>query len=196
MRPRNYFDTVAEQYSKTITSGFVGALKRREKSCLMRLLSPRKGERILDVGCGSGFYANLIKETGAQVFCVDISPAMVRLVRASGIEAEVHDIESLNLNREFDKILVAGALEFCEKPSEALRNLRRHTGNNGRLALTVPNLSIMAAAYWLYHLTHGFRIRLFSLGRIIALLDQAGFKVEAVEEPTPFLFAISATARI
>ena len=196
MKPRDYFDRVAAKYSRTVTSGFVGALKRREKDCLMHLLSPRKAERILDAGCGSGFYANLIKKTGAQVFCVDISPAMVKLVKASGIEAGVHDIESLDLSQEFDKILLAGALEFCEKPSEALRNLRRHIANKGHIVLTVPNVSIMGAAYWFYHLTHGLRIGLFSLRQIMALLDQAGFKVDAVEKPTPFLFAISATARL
>jgi len=194
MKPRDYFQLIADEYSTTTTSGFVGALKRRESNCLLRLLSARRGERILDAGCGSGFYAKLIKKTGAEVFCVDISRAMVEQVRASGMEAEVQDIEALNLKRKFEKVLVAGPLEFCENPLEALRNLRRQISDSGRIVLTVPNVSIIGAVYWLYHLTHGFSIRLFSLRRIAALLNQAGFKVDEVEKPTPFILAVGATA--
>jgi len=167
-------------------------MKRREKSSLMRLLSPQTGERVLDVGCGSGFYANLIRGTGGRVFCVDISPRMIEVVRRAGMEAEVHDVQRLNLNREFDKILCAGPLEFCKQPLTALKNIRRHLAKEGYLVLSVLNASIVGVAYSLYHLCHGFRINLFSLGRITSLLQQAGFRIEAIEKPTSFLYVIKA----
>jgi hypothetical protein len=101
----------------------------------------------------------------------------------------------MNLGCEFDKILVAGPLEFCECPYEVLQNLRRHIKRNGRIVLTVPNFSISGLAYMLYHLTHGFTIRLFTLNRITSLLNMTGFRVDVVEKPTSMILAISAIAR-
>jgi len=191
-KPKEYYDKVAKKYSSMITRGIGGAMKSREKNFLMHLLSPKRGESVLDVGCGSGYYASQIKSTGAGVLCVDISPEMVEVVKRAGMEAEVHDIQSLNLNRKFDKILCAGPLEFCKQPLTALENLRRHLTKEGCLVLSVLNASIIGLAYRLYHLCHGFSINLFSLKRIMALLNQAGFKIEAIERPTSFLYAIKA----
>jgi len=158
----------------------------------MRLLSPRTSEDVLDAGCGSGFYASLIKSKGARVFCVDISPRMVEVVKSAGMEAEVHDVQHLNLNRQFDKILCAGPLEFCKQPLAALKNLRRHLAKGGYLVLSVLNVSIVGIAYSLYHMCHGFRINLFSLGRITSLLQEAEFRIEDIERPTSFLYVIRA----
>jgi len=167
-------------------------MKRREKNSLMRLLSPQTSEDVLDAGCGSGFYARLIKSKGARVFCVDISPRMVEVAKSAGMEAEVYDVQRLKLNRQFDKILCAGPLEFCKQPLTALKNLHQHLAKGGCLVLSVLSVSIIGIAYGLYHLCHGFRINLFSLGRITSLLREAGFRIEAIEKPTSFLYVIRA----
>jgi len=192
MKAKEYYNRVAEKYSAMITRGIGGTLKDREKNCLMGLLSPKEGEKILDVGCGSGFYASLIKRCGASVFCVDISPGMVEVVKSLGIEAEVHDVEKLSLNRRFDKVLCAGPLEFCKSPLAALENLRHHLSKEGCMVLSVLNVSLIGVAYKIYHLSHGISMNLFSLNRITALLDQAGFNIEKIEKPTSFMYAIRA----
>jgi 2-polyprenyl-3-methyl-5-hydroxy-6-metoxy-1,4-benzoquinol methylase len=191
-RAKQYYDTIAKRYSEMITSGIGGAMKRKEKDCLMRLLSPRRGDRILDAGCGSGFYAKLILDSGAEVLCVDISPGMVDVVRRAGIDAEVQDVQSLNLHKEFDKILCAGPLEFCREPSRALQGLRKHLKKDGCIVLSVLNVSIIGLVYRIYHLSHGFMINLFSLRLIADLLKQTGFRMEVVERPTSFLYVIKA----
>jgi len=173
-----------------ITSGIGGNLKRREMDCLMTLLSPKKDETILDAGCGSGFYAKLIRHAGAKILCVDISSEMVETVKSIGVDAEVHDIESLELGRKFDKILCAGPLEFCRDPAKALRNLRRHINNRGYMVLSTLNVSPFSFVYWVYHLSHGLRINLFSLGCIVRLLEEANFKIETIQKPTSFLYVI------
>jgi 2-polyprenyl-3-methyl-5-hydroxy-6-metoxy-1,4-benzoquinol methylase len=190
MRPKEYYDVIAKRYSEMITSGIGGTMKRREKDCLMRLLSPTKGEKILDAGCGSGFYAKLIRNSGAAVLCVDISPGMVDVAKKAGMEAEVHDVQFLDLHKEFDKILCAGPLEFCKEPSKALQSLRKHLKKDGCIVLSVLNVSIIGLVYRVYHLSHGFTINLFSLRRIATLLRQADFRIEAVERPTSFLYVI------
>ncbi|HWJ28845.1 MAG TPA: methyltransferase domain-containing protein, partial [Flavisolibacter sp.] len=46
-------------------------------SSLIQLLDPKKGERILDVGCGSGQLTDQIANFGAQVYGIDSSEQMI-----------------------------------------------------------------------------------------------------------------------
>ena len=48
---------------------------------LVDLLAPKPGERILDVGCGTGRLTSEISRSGASVLGVDNSPAMVAQAR-------------------------------------------------------------------------------------------------------------------
>src|SRR5712692_12124038 len=48
---------------------------------LLPLLGPQSGERILDIGCGTGHLTAQIAESGAQVVGVDRSPEMVNAAR-------------------------------------------------------------------------------------------------------------------
>ena len=53
-------------------------------------------QRFLDVGCGMGELAERVqRELGAEVVAVDISPRMVELTRARGVDAQVADVQAL-----------------------------------------------------------------------------------------------------
>ncbi len=55
-----------------------------------------KPERFLDAGCGMGELAERVqRELGATVKAIDISPRMVELTRARGVDAEVADLQEL-----------------------------------------------------------------------------------------------------
>src|SRR5690349_14483372 len=48
---------------------------------LLGLLEPKKGERILDIGCGTGHLTAKIAAAGAEVTGLDRSPDMIRRAR-------------------------------------------------------------------------------------------------------------------
>jgi trans-aconitate methyltransferase len=50
---------------------------------LVELLDPRPGERILDLGCGTGHLGHAIAQRGAVVEGIDLSPDMVAQARAN-----------------------------------------------------------------------------------------------------------------
>jgi SAM-dependent methyltransferase len=63
-------------------------------------LRPR---RVLDVGCGSGAFAESLAREGIDVVAVDQSERMVELTRALGLEAHVADVQDLPFaDGEFD----------------------------------------------------------------------------------------------
>ena len=65
----------AQDYA--IDAGFVPVLG----SAIARLLDARRGERILDLGCGDGVLSTELALTGAQVIGVDASPELVIAAR-------------------------------------------------------------------------------------------------------------------
>lgn len=67
---------------------------------LASLLDPRAGERILDLGCGTGHLTAQIAASGAHVTGVDRSPEMVAAARAAypNLRFEIADARHLNLS--------------------------------------------------------------------------------------------------
>lgn len=56
----------------------------------LRMYPPRKGMRVLDVGCGTGTNLSLYLPAGCEVFGIDLSPAMVEIAsKKLGDRAEI-----------------------------------------------------------------------------------------------------------
>jgi SAM-dependent methyltransferase len=93
----------------------------------------RQGQRVLDLGCGTGGFAVAIAEaTGAQVVGCDRTPSFLAYARGRSAAVEwVHgDAESLPFaDSSFDRVLISLLLHQLEEParaiSEAFRVLRR-----------------------------------------------------------------------
>ena len=54
---------------------------------LLELLDSKPGERILDIGCGTGHLTAQIAATGAYVIGIDCSAEMIRQARAAHLRA-------------------------------------------------------------------------------------------------------------
>jgi SAM-dependent methyltransferase len=89
------FDTVATRYDELWTRSVVGLCQRR---AVWRHIDPlfEAGETILDIGCGTGEDALHFTDAGLQVRAIDISPEMVRIARARGVDATVMRVEDLD----------------------------------------------------------------------------------------------------
>ena len=56
------------------------------------MLQPKAGERILDLGCGTGHLTAEIAASGAALIGIDQSPAMIAEAREQYPEAEVRGV--------------------------------------------------------------------------------------------------------
>jgi ubiquinone/menaquinone biosynthesis C-methylase UbiE len=109
--------------------------------------APRPGERILDLGCGSGIVARQVAAllgSGARVTGLDASPAMLtvaeQMAAREGAEVEwVHGAaEALPFkDGSFDVVLCQQALQFCPDRPAALGELRRVLAGGGRLVISM-----------------------------------------------------------
>jgi SAM-dependent methyltransferase len=139
---RALWDSAADVYDDAIVPALSDA-----HHALLRTLDPQRGERILDLGCGTGRMAELVAHSGAQLAAaVDLAPEMVARARArlagTGIDIREMDAQSLTFDdASFDAVVAGFSLMFCVDHLAALCEVRRVLRPGGRLALSVWGLS-------------------------------------------------------
>jgi SAM-dependent methyltransferase len=90
---------------------------------------------VLEVGPGPGELSERIShELGANVVAVDVSPRMVELTRARGVDARVGDVQELPFETEsFDLVVAAWVLFHPADLDRALAEIARVLRPGGRL---------------------------------------------------------------
>ncbi len=119
-------------------------------------LTLRAGERLLDVGCGSGGAALLAASHGVSVMAVDAAPGMVARTheRASlaGVDVDARVMDGTALDVEdgaFDAALSVFGVVLFPDAVAGLREMRRVVRRGGRIAVvtwTAPERYELAAA--------------------------------------------------
>jgi SAM-dependent methyltransferase len=103
-----------------------------------------KGKRVLDAGCGSGRHAYYASRFGAQVWAVDLGPA-VEIARrntsqCANVQVVQADLNRLPFEREsFDLVYSIGVLHHLPEPEAAFRNI---------LDFVKPGGAIQVYLYW------------------------------------------------
>jgi len=109
---------------------------------LWRLIAEHAPRRVLEVGGGPGeLAARMQDELGAEVSFVDISPRMVELARARGLDAEVGDVQELRFADEsFDTVVAAWMLYHVPDRDRGLAEIARVLEPGGTLFAVTTSL--------------------------------------------------------
>jgi len=105
-----------------------------------------RDQEVLDIGCGVGFFAALLKESGNRVSGVDALPHTAEH-RALDEYFAIDLIESggrlpVELgSRRFDCVLLLDVLEHLTEPGRLLCEARRTLREHGRLIVSLPNVA-------------------------------------------------------
>jgi demethylmenaquinone methyltransferase/2-methoxy-6-polyprenyl-1,4-benzoquinol methylase len=134
------FDQVAAGYDRTNSVLSVGnaALWRVATT---RAVSPRPGERILDLAAGTGTSSASLAKSGAHVVAADFSPGMIEVGRRQqagvpNIEFVVADGMALPFEADsFDAVTISFGLRNIADPKVALGELFRVTKPGGRVVI-------------------------------------------------------------
>jgi trans-aconitate methyltransferase len=101
------------------------------------MLQPRAGERILDLGCGSGELTAHIASSGAEVVGLDSSPEMIQAARAAYPEIEWVQASGTDFafDQPFDAIFSNAALHWMHPPEDVVRCMAKSLKEGGRLII-------------------------------------------------------------
>ena len=116
----------------------------RRRRLVQEALAARPGERVLDVGCGSGFYVTeLLDQVGREgsVTGVDRAPAMLAVAakRAEGRDnVAFYEADATNLpvpDGAFDAAVSVQVLEYVPDATAALAEMHRALRPGGRVVI-------------------------------------------------------------
>ncbi|HVZ55319.1 MAG TPA: methyltransferase domain-containing protein [Chitinophagaceae bacterium] len=157
---------------------------------LIGWLEPREGERILDLGCGTGQLAAEIARTGARVTGVDASAEMIARARAAYPDMDwmVQDATGLVTAEPFDAVFSNATLHWIQDQAAVLARVNGclaaggrfvfEMGGRGNIARIQSALRQAAAELNLLGRMPGQTWFFPSLAAQAALLEQSGFTVQ------------------
>ena len=159
---RKNYNLMAESYHRTRTNKKTNGWfynEWLEMPTTLKLLGNVKGKKILDMGCGTGLYARILKQRGAHVYGIDISEGMLAIARREvpGVVFVQGNAEKLPYNnKSFDIVLAALMLEYFPSWENVFKEVRRVLKPRGIFIFSMGN-PVMNASVRIMH--HGKKIR-------------------------------------
>jgi trans-aconitate methyltransferase len=99
---------------------------------LLKLLDPKSGELILDLGCGDGALTAKIGAVGAVVVGVDSSLAQIQAARQRGLNALVMDGHLMGFKLHFDAVFSNAVLHWMKPPERVIEEVSKLLRPGGR----------------------------------------------------------------
>lgn len=140
-----------------------------------------KGGKLLDIGCGYGFFLSKMKAMGWQTYGIDVSETAVSYASGNGFDVSLGTLDNIRYeNNSFDVVTMFYVLEHLPNPLNALKEVRRILKPNGLLLLRVPHTTPIVRILSLLKIKNNlydppFHLNDFSLCSMKVVLQKAGF---------------------
>jgi SAM-dependent methyltransferase len=199
---RAYAEEFGSGRAEVTDEAWLGARRRAGFERFLRTWPGPPG-RVLDIGCGGGWFLRAAADRGWTGVGVDLSPAAVRHARSTlGVDARAGALDQQGfVPGSFDLVTLWNVLEVLPDPLATLVSARALLRPGGALYLRTQNYAFQRAAYevarvarraglgaWLDarpHLLFIFNVTSFSNRTIRLFLDRAGLVVARVLPSPP-----------
>ncbi|EDX85195.1 Methyltransferase domain family [Synechococcus sp. PCC 7335] len=161
---------------------------------LISQLAPQPGERILDLGCGTGQLTNAIADHGAVALGIDSDPAMISQAKANypTLSFRTDSADSFQLLTPVDAIFSNAVLHWVPRAKAAASCMANALKPGGRLVVELGsqgNMQTILTALEAISGKHNLNPWYFpKLGEYVAILEAAGLSVtyaHSFDRPTP-----------
>lgn len=159
---------------------------------LMRLVVPRAGLKILDLGCGTGFFARAFSNAGAEVVGVDNGADMIKLAQAENSDIKYYHGSADALtkcgNAEFEAVTIVLALQNMENLAGVIKECGRVLKPGGSLYIVLnhPAFRIPKMSGWEWNRDRSVQYR-----RIDAYLSESKQAIQMHPGAAPDAYTVS-----
>ena len=104
---------------------------------LVEILNPKAGERILDLGCGTGYLTSIISNSGASVVGIDNSIEMVAKAKTAypELEFQVQSADNFHFEEKFNAIFSNAVLHWVHDKEKVIDCMYSNMKKSARLVL-------------------------------------------------------------
>lgn len=152
------------------------------------------GNRVLNIGCGDGYYNFLLSDRFKEVHGIDVNPTDIKIAKSlyakKNISCAVASATTLPFpDNHFDRIICTEVLEHVRDHKKAIKEIARVLRKNGTAIITVPSADHPISfdpINWLLvritgkHLPIGVwsygHLRLYTMDRLETLFKEVGLK--------------------
>jgi len=152
-----YLDLIADQRTKYVELALklnLGSPMLIEVPYILELIGDVRGKKVLDAGCGGGFYSLWLSEKGADVLGIDGSEEMINIAKEKasrkmrGTKFLIGDITDLRIkDGVFDLVFSTLVLMELKELDKGIGELVRVTRNGGDIVISVQH-PILTAGDW------------------------------------------------
>ncbi len=179
--PANYYSFVSQK--KSLARDLKEWLDARMFRRILREI-PGTSLRVLDVGGGSGWELNIVRNADARVKVtqvVDMDEGAAGHARANGHEYFCGRIEEYKTTQVFDLALALNLIEHVDDPLTILQKLRSMLAPDGRILIKTPNFRSLDERLFRHHNWAGYHCPrhwvIFTQESLSRLAAQAGLRV-------------------
>ncbi len=155
---------------------------------LLKLLNPKPGESILDIGCGTGQLTAKIAQTGCEITGIDHASSMIEKAKQNypHLFFNVADARTFQVDQPVDAVFSNAVLHWIKEANEAIASIYQALKPGGRFVAEFGGKgNIQAIAQALNSALEAIAISaparnpwyFPSIGEYATLLEQQGFHV-------------------
>lgn len=184
--PRPNPDEIEDLYDKAYMANLESVKPILFKICAKRLLFVeqfKNSGRLLDVGCGNGYFLELARRRGWKISGTEISEYCSNYCKEEfGISVKSGEIFEANLpSNHFDIITIWHTLEHVKNPMDYLLEFNRILKTDGLLFILIPNtrflLNFLKGWKWIARSEITEHLYFFSNDSLEYMLQKSGFDV-------------------
>lgn len=184
------YDRLADEYARRILNEL--QQKPLDRQLLSRLATDVEGRgKVCDMGCGPGHVARYLRDAGATVFGLDLSPQMVEQARRFNPDIAFQEGNMLALDLQDGTLAgIAAFYAIVNLPKESLPSVFREmervlqAGGLLLLAFHIGDETLHEDRLWGQPIDMDFF--LFQLSAIRSSIEAAGFVIEEIIEREPY----------
>lgn len=200
--PAEFVRTLAAQGGLVDPGALVhvfGLVQAHAREDLAGLL-PQKVKSLLDVGCATGLFGRLLRQSRPSLFLAGVEPDLGQARVAAPYYDRMYEVtfEEASIEETFDVVTCGDVLEHLVDPWNALKKMHRLLRPRGCLLLSVPNIGHWTVVRALLEGRFSYipagllcraHLRWFTKSSLLEALWEARFTVEIFEkrqpDPTP-----------
>lgn len=164
---------------------------------MLRLIGENK--RVIDFGCATGYFANLLSNRGCEVIGVEVNPKAAKLAEKYCEKVIIADLDFVSYSdilseyiseKKFDVAVFGDILEHLRNPWKLLEETRSILKPQGYVVASIPNIAHGAIRLALLQgkfeyqplgILDNTHLRFFTRNTIEKLFEKSGYFIDVIE---------------